>query len=275
MHRLVSLRTCTLFREDLLISLRCCIAWATALALFFEGKSSQLYGNGIGSFSSLEGSGTIDVGSLVGISEGSPIIANVLFANLPQMAISLVYVLNNNVLTCMLLAHEWASFATKRKALRTTQPQGQQRSTYWLQLPYRYILPLMGTMAVLYWLISRSIFLVQLDIYDNNGILVPGRRINACGYSLPAIVLALAVGGALILALIICSFRRLEAGIPVVGSCSLAISAACSNDQGQGSSLKPLQYGVLTSRSPDVDGTQFVGFTCAEVAPLVSGVVYR
>lgn len=46
--------------------------------------------------------------------------------------------------TSMLTAAEWAQFAVTRKALRVSRPRRGQRSTYWLQLPWKYSLPLLA-----------------------------------------------------------------------------------------------------------------------------------
>ena len=73
------------------------------------------------------------------------------------------------VFTCMSLSTELADFAVEAKSMRVSSPKGAQRSTYWLQLPYRWSLPLMGTMAVLHWLISEAIFIVNIKVLDPYG----------------------------------------------------------------------------------------------------------
>lgn len=47
-------------------------------------------------------------------------------------------------------------------------PQGEQRSTYWLQLPYAYSIPLITASATLHWLISQSIFLMRVSYNSND-----------------------------------------------------------------------------------------------------------
>lgn len=57
----------------------------------------------------------------------------------------------------MLLAHEWSAYFTKHKSLRVlSSRQGQQRSTYFLQLPYRYAILLLFLSTLLHWLTSQS-----------------------------------------------------------------------------------------------------------------------
>lgn len=66
----------------------------------------------------------------------------VLIANSPQALLSFLFLTYNGLFTCMLLADEWSGHAKERKTLRVTSPIGQQRSTYRLQLPYKYSIPL-------------------------------------------------------------------------------------------------------------------------------------
>jgi hypothetical protein len=94
------------------------------------------------------------------------VIANVLVANSPQVLLSAVYVSYNSMFTCMLLGWEWASFAYERKGLRVSaeSPRGDQRSGYFLSLPYRFALPLMAVSGLLHWLVSQSIFIAMVKV---------------------------------------------------------------------------------------------------------------
>jgi hypothetical protein len=70
----------------------------------------------------------------------------------------------------MLLAHEFAGYAHKRKGLRVSSaPAGKQRSKYFLQIPLRYGVPMVGVSAVLHWLASQSIFVVVVEVYNMFG----------------------------------------------------------------------------------------------------------
>jgi hypothetical protein len=93
-----------------------------------------------------------------------------MIANSPQLVVSLIYLSYNATMTSMLLAHEWSGFSTRRKPLRvSTTLQGHQRSAYFLQLPYRYALPLLATSTLLHWLASESIFVVSVQLYNMHG----------------------------------------------------------------------------------------------------------
>ena len=85
------------------------------------------------------GFGTV-TGNAIVSSAPSSLIPTVLFANLPQAILSFLYLTYNGLFSCVLGAHEWSLFAKHARTLRVTSPQGQQRSTYYLQLPYYYAL---------------------------------------------------------------------------------------------------------------------------------------
>ena len=83
------------------------------------------------------GFGQVNGRAIVGVAP-SGLIPKILFANLPQGILSFLYLTYNSLYSCMLGAHEWSLFATRRVGARVTSPLGNQRSKYYLQLPYRY-----------------------------------------------------------------------------------------------------------------------------------------
>ncbi|PUU76457.1 hypothetical protein B9Z19DRAFT_1194721 [Tuber borchii] len=150
----------------------------------------------------------------------------ILLANLPQTILSFLYLTYNSLFTCMLLGHEWSLFSHHYRTLRVTSPRPGQRSTYWLQIPYTYAIPLMTLSGLLHWLTSQSIFLARVDIWDPFGTAVT-RRISTVGYSCIAIIFALPLGVLALVTAIGMGYRPFAAEITAVGSCSAAISAAC------------------------------------------------
>ena len=220
---------------------------AILLGLVTVGGGSEPFDSGFGA---------IDTTALIHVPI-STIESNVFLANCPQLILSLLYFAYNSLWTCMLLVEEWAGYFKERKPLRVTSPTGQQRSTYRLQLPYRYGIPLMVISAVLHWLVSQSIFLVVFDYYSNEGSSDPslGQEIIRCGFSPLAILMIVIVGFLILLVAITTGFSRYpEVGMPLAGSCSLAISAACHpppNDDRP--SEKPVMWGALKEGVADTD----------------------
>lgn len=129
----------------------------------------------------------------------------------------------------MLLAQEWSSFATNPKALRVTNPTGNQLSTYRLNLPYRYGIPLLVISVVLHWLVSQSLYVVLVEAFynDNDGASDGNIVLRGCGYSARALLITIIVGAVVLFLGIANGFRRNKQGMPLAGSCSAAISAAC------------------------------------------------
>jgi hypothetical protein len=168
------------------------------------------------------------------ILQGLPgLISNAIVANLAQPILSTIYYMYNGIFTCFLLGVEWNNFASHRKGLRVSvTPQGVQRSSYALQLPKTWAIPLLLLSGLLHWLCSQSIFLVSVDIDSSR--LVSGTDSPAigefltCGFSPAAILSTILVGIAMFAFLIISGRRRFRNnGMTVVSSCSAAISAAC------------------------------------------------
>jgi hypothetical protein len=182
------------------------------------------------------------------------LLANVFISNSPQLILSMIYFAYNGLFTSFLLGAEWNSFARQRKGLRvSSDPAGEQRGTHFLQLPYRWAIPLMTFSVILHWLCSQSLFLVSTE-FDHSLFLDAGAdaycdspdaniqqtwglclvQYFTCGYSPVAILSTIGLGVFMILFAVLIGRREYRnSGIPVAGSCSAAISAACHlGDQG-------------------------------------------
>jgi hypothetical protein len=159
----------------------------------------------------------------------SLLLSMVAVANLPQVIVSCLYFAYNTVYTSMLSADEFSRFSSHRKALRTTNPKGEQRSTYWLSLPWTYALPLAVCGSVLHWLISQSLFIARTEILDTYG---QPEEISymEVGYSPLAILVGLLFGSGMVLGLILNGLRKLRQCV-LVGNNSLAIAAACQRPE--------------------------------------------
>ena len=200
-----------------------------------------------------------------------PLVAAAVLSNLPQLLISYVYITFNTLFTCMLAGREWMQFAAHRKPLRVTSPIGEQQSTYWLQLPYHYSLPLLALSSVLSWLASQSLFVVRVAVRDERQLLPPGYVISTCGYSPGAIVLTMIVGGVIVLATIATGLRRYPTGMPLSATCSGGISAACHPPADDvDTAYLPVQWGVVSKQN----GVGHCSFSSQLVAPPIPGHRY-
>ena len=205
------------------------------------------------------------------------VIFTVLVANSPQIVLSFLYFAYNGIFTCMLLAEEWSGYASKRRFLRVTSPTGGQRSTYRLQLPYRYGVPLLIGSSALHWFVSQSIFLARVNVIDSTGAEVPDVEISTCGYSPIALIFVIILGSIVVLLGISSGFRRARVGMPLAGSCSAAISAGCHPPETDvDASLKRVMWGVVDKESFKYRGKNVghCSFTSFKVEAPIVGRLY-
>ena len=197
------------------------------------------------------GFGSLRADSLVAPSLGASLTGAVLLANLPQLIISFLYILYNGLFTSMYTAAEWMSFSRKRQPLRVTNPEGEQISTYWLQLPYAISVPILVAMTLLHWLVSQSIFLASINFYrDGLELETSDAKVMGCGYSCAAIIFAIILGLMLVGMLVGSGFRRYPGGMPLASTCSAALSAACHPPaDDKEAAYKELRWGVVRGYS--------------------------
>lgn len=166
-----------------------------------------------------------------------------LLANTPQVLLSTLYFSINALLTALLLAHEWSSYATKRKGLRVSAiPLCAQRGTYKLQLPFRYSIPFAALSSLLHWLGAQAFFPVALekmawlenpDESQGDMVWISGEDLSmGCACSPPAVLCAVICVAVVAVAVLGLGMRKFEGGMPVVGSCSAAMAAACHVREG-------------------------------------------
>ncbi|KAK4249236.1 hypothetical protein C7999DRAFT_39652 [Corynascus novoguineensis] len=205
------------------------------------------------------------------------LLSNVVIANSPQAIMSMLYFTYNGLFTSISLATEWDTYANHRKGLRVSAPAvSAQRATYFLQLPFRYSLPLLATSGVMHWLISQSIFLVFVEVYqewiEGSGVTVRILDYTTCGWSPAGVFSVMMVGAAMVVFLVASGARRLNPYMPVVGSCSAAISAACHLVPYEKTAYKePLQWGATNHEGY---GKGHCSFSNSEVEPPIKGVMY-
>ena len=255
-----------------LFATRCVIALITAAVLLSSGVKNiaDKSFNGLWGL----GFGTVSSQSLLSrnvLPSETGLFAIVLLANLPQILLSFLYLTYNGLFTCMLLGQEWNRYGHYRKPLRVSWPKEGQRSTYWLQLPYTYGLPLMVFSGVLHWLVSQSIFLARVAVIAPTNNQDGENSISTCGYSNIAIITVILVGSIALVFGNANGFRKYSGSMPLVGSNSAAISAACHAPNGDiNASVSPIMWGAVETGG-EVGHCCFTSF---DVIPLESGKLY-
>lgn len=210
------------------------------------------------------------------------LISVLLVVNSPQLIVSSCYLLYNGLFTSMHLAHEYSGYAKQRKSLRVTTPKGTQRSTYWLQLPYTYGIPLIVVSAILHWLVSQSIFLARIVTFvdeQGSGGEFEDARLGAesagsqIGYSAGPVVAAILLATFMLLTVVGMGYRKFESNMPVAASCSSALAAATHRPKEDvNASVLPVMWGEV----PEM-GSERIGhccFTSHDVVALIPGRQY-
>lgn len=200
--------------------------------------------------------------------------ASILFVNLPHVILSFVYLLYNALLTCMHLAYEYSGYEVDRKPFRVTTPYGHQRKTYWLQLPFKYAIPLVVTSATLHWLISQAVFLVRAETNVDGKIDEDTANISAVGISPAPMVVVLIIGSCFTLLAFGLGFMKLRgSSMPVAASCSFALAAAAHRPKDDvDAAVLPVKWGeVVQERNADVG---HCCFTSQEVVAVKDGKKY-
>ena len=197
------------------------------------------------------------------------------FANEGHALFGILYVIYNNVFYTMIFQDEWARFQHHRKGLRVSEsPRGAQRTVYFFLMPFRLAFPIMGFSCVIHTLISQTVFLVDVEAWGREVESGQTTRyftrdqqydFNSTGFSPLADVALIFFRLAMITFMIVFAMRRYKSGMPVVSTCSSAISAAChpSPNEDPDAWLLPIQWGVTEV----VDGAGHCTFTAKDVMP--------
>ncbi|RBR12251.1 uncharacterized protein FIESC28_08737 [Fusarium coffeatum] len=134
-------------------------------------------------------------------------------ANTPQLILSICYLAYNGLFTRMLAEFEWSKYSVEFRALRVTEPRGSQNSTYRLQLPYRFSIPLMIVSIALHWLYSNCIYVSNYEF--------------GLQFSSKAVLIAFVMSFCVAITPIFLANVKLPGITVISGGNSVIISAAC------------------------------------------------
>jgi len=204
---------------------------------------------------------------------GDRVLFNAWVANSPQIILSFCYFSVNNIWTFLTSAEEWNNLADTRKGLRVSRPTGQQRSTYFLQITYKWAVPLITASSVLYWLLPQSFFFVQVDTFAH-GEMVISKSKAACGFSSLSLLIFFIVALLLLCSIGWVASRPVQQKMPIAASCSLVISAACHPPQNRiDTELMKVKWGVAEQQDPDGVGHCYL--SAGSVKKLEVGKIYH
>ena len=100
--------------------------------------------------------------------QGLPFPVEVIVANLPQVWSTIAYLTWNNQITRIWLEQEWRSFyrSHQRPRVSISSREPGIQSARWFQLPYWLTVLLMSISVLLHWLVSQTLFVVEIYFSD-------------------------------------------------------------------------------------------------------------
>ncbi|CAG9971465.1 unnamed protein product [Clonostachys byssicola] len=250
----------------------CLIAAALTILIFYliqaignlpYSSAGDIWSLGVGKISPYTLITTWDVPS----AGDAAVVCLILLTNVPQALFSFLYLILNGIVTAMLTTREWTNYADYvPKALRVSFPKRGQRSTFFLALPYRYSLPLMISSMLMHLLISQSFFMVQMveirtwESQEDQEDIELTDITSTAGYSPLGMILTLFV-----LVIVSSTIVRLgrftfKEGMPLSGSSSVGIAAACHVCE-KTSSRRPVTWGVVVPANHAPDGVGHCSFS--------------
>jgi hypothetical protein len=166
-------------------------------------------------------------------------IRDAFLANLPQLVLSIEQFWWSSHLTCMIAAREYDSFAVSEegdqdqptlasqhgRALHVTDPQAgskQERD----RTALRWIISNQVLWILLPWLASQAIFFAKIDILDH-WMYFSASGMSQVGYSVLGLIAFTIAGFVALMIALYLGVRRMSNRVPLAGTCSAAISAAC------------------------------------------------
>ncbi|CAN9468624.1 unnamed protein product [Alternaria alternata] len=117
----------------------------------------------------------------------------------------------------------------------------------------------------------------DLRVFDSNSVRLFDSQsdLKTLGYSPLAIIAVLALGGLMVISMVAFGYIPYKRGMPLAGTCSLAISAACHpTEQVEGDeniAEKMLQWGVVSIGEDEIG---HCAFSADEVGAVVKGKLY-
>lgn len=121
-------------------------------------------------------------------------------------------------------------------------------------------------------MVSRSLYLVDINVYGPDGTADASQTIFACGFSTVFLLLVLGVLVCMTTVILAFSCKPLNAEIPFIGFNSLAISAACHGSRADDEVCKPLLWGV--TELPEYGLPGHCALSSGEVSKPVPGGMY-
>lgn len=195
-------------------------------------------------------------------------------ANLPQLALSGIYLVFNNSFTRLFTALEFRSFAVRRRGLRVSTPDlaSRQRRAHFLQISLRWSLLNVVVFVALHTLLFQTLFLRRAwALYPTSDTsadpeFIGKHMVSMIGFSPLASLFLVKFLAALVFTVIGLGFWNVDWVFPNTTGQSCKISAVCHRPKDSVDTQDgEVRYGVIGT---DVDGTASCSFSLLPVRPL-------
>ena len=197
--------------------------------------------------------------------EGVSFPVQVIMANLPQVWSTIAYLTWNNQITRIWLEKEWRSFYRShqrpRVSINSREPGIQ--SARWLQLPYWVTVLLMSISVLLHWLVSQTLFVVE--IYFSEATLASVFHLH---YSPLAIISVGTMAMVLVFGITFYYFIPIRTWMPLMAGSTRVVFDSCFQLPNTGLPRSGIGWGDISTTNERVAG--FGGV----IARMVEGVKY-
>jgi hypothetical protein len=191
---------------------------------FLKSRGIDLSVSGLGSL----GFGSVNPYALITVDPIASVEIAAIIANIPQIFLAIFTLDYQNTLRAIFVAREWNEFGSRGQMLRVSRPQGAQLGSWLLNLPFSFGIVIVSLNILLHWVISRSLFVLEVTINSENPAAGPPNSFSNCGFSPIAAIITVLLVILLLVILTAVAFQKFRSGgPPIVSTCSAAISASC------------------------------------------------
>ena len=197
--------------------------------------------------------------------QGVPFALQVIIANLPQVWSTICYLTWNNQITRIWLELEWRSYyrAHIRPQVSINSKEPGVQNARWLQLPYWLTGVLMSISVLLHWLVSQTLFVVE--IYFTDSVIASVFHLH---YSPLAIILVGTIATTLAFGLTVYYFVPITTWMPLMAGSTKVVFDSCFRLPSDGLPRTGIGWGDIS-----VGNDRVAGFGTV-VAKMVEGVKY-
>jgi len=183
--------------------------------------------------------------------QGLPFAIQVIVANLPQVWSTIGYLTWNNHVSRIWLERDWRSFyrAQLRPRVSFNDRQPGVQNARWLQLPYWATLALMSISVLLHWLVSQTLFVVEIYFADTNV-----TSVFHLHFSPLAIISVGAIATALVFGITVYYFIPIRTWMPLMGGSTRIVFESCSRLPGHGLPRTGIGWGDISSGNERMAG---------------------